>query len=147
MVFEHRNQSLLQVVDYIERCIIGAFAPLRQGPKPPAQPLWRVLVPSARMLMPTGTWENGVATPGAGVVEFFIGDASVCNSVSMEPTLTQVIHVTAANVKAHITRAWIVQDATTHDASASSGVPLPPPRRGVTRVKAVSSHMCSFPQG
>ena len=45
VVFTFRNQVLLQAVDYIDRCIIGAFGPLRQGPKPPAQPLWRVLVP------------------------------------------------------------------------------------------------------
>ena len=106
VVFEFRNQVLLQSVDYIDRCIIGAFAPLRSGPKPPSQPLWRVLVPSARMLMPTG---------GHGVVEFVVGDASVCNTVEEEPSKTQVIHVTAAKVSAYITRERDPSDTTPDD--------------------------------
>ena len=120
VVFEYRNQSLLQAVDFIDRCIIGVFAPLRDGPKPPSQPLWRVHVPSARMLMPTGGWwgENAAFSGSEGVIEFVIGKASVGNSVLTEPTKTQRIAVTAANVSAYITRKWT--DATSTAAEAAT---------------------------
>ena len=103
VVFEFRQQVLLQSIDYIDRCIIDAFAPLRGlGKRPPAQPLWRVLVPNARMLMPTN---------GEGCVEFVLGKASVHNTLDDKPTATQIIHVTAANVTAYITREHFQDDA------------------------------------
>lgn len=95
VIFEFRNQILMQAVDYIDRCIIGVFTPLKSGRKASAQPLWRVSVPSARMLMPTST---------DGTIEFTVGEAHVANSIVMDPTATQRITVDAANVSAHFTR-------------------------------------------
>ena len=113
VVFEFRNQVLLQAVDYIDRCIIAAFGPLRSGTKPPAQPLWRVLVPSSRMLMPRAS---------DGVVECVVGPASFGNEVVWQPTRTQKIEVKAADVRAYITRGGV----------APAPPPLPPPPRTVT---------------
>ena len=46
---------MLQAIDFIERCIIKAFQPLKDsaGGKPSPQPRWRILVPYAVMLMPS----------------------------------------------------------------------------------------------
>ena len=77
VTFEFRNQTLLQAVDYIDRCVIGSFTPLRPpGGKPTPQPLWRVHVPSATMLMPTND-------EGSGMLEFLIGAAYVGNEVCL----------------------------------------------------------------
>ena len=71
------------------------------------------------MLMPTGGWwgENGAFSGSEGVIEFVIGKASVGNSVLTEPTKTQRIAVTAANVSAYITRKWTDATSTAADAA------------------------------
>ena len=69
VLFEFRNQTLLQAVDYMDRGILALFTPLRPpGGKASAQPLWRVRAPSATMRIPTDH---------DGALEFLIGPVSV----------------------------------------------------------------------